>query len=54
MITLANTDDTNANNQTVNGYRHQSARLQEARTQRLDDLEKDASGVNDIPAPASE
>ena len=47
MISLANTDDTNASNEALSGYRHQSARLQEARTGRFDEMEKDASGAND-------
>ncbi len=54
MITLANTDDTNASNEALNGYRHQSARLQEQRTERLNDIEKDTSGISDVPVPTSE
>ena len=49
MISLANTDDANASNETLNGYRRQSAHLQESRTLRLDEMEKDASGANDTP-----
>ena len=49
MISLANTDDTNASNETLSGYRRQSAHLQESRALRLDEMEKDASGANDTP-----
>ena len=49
MISLANTDDANASNETLSGYRRQRAHLQESRALRLDEMEKDASGANDTP-----
>ena len=54
MISLANTDDMTVSSDAANGYRSQSARIQEQRASRFDEIEKEASGENDIISVASE
>ncbi len=52
MISLANTDDVKVNNDISASYKVQSARIQEQRSQRYDEIEKDASGANDFASPS--